>query len=570
MEGRFAQAREKYEHAAALDPSNPDYRQAARIALDHEVTALVQTAAKDRLRGDQSDASAALLQAYKLDPANIEVSEHLDQLGAEVARAEPQPIYSQADAAIGAAVQLEHAPGLRSFHIRGDEHRVIEEVFKDYGIEAMVDESVGGQQVRFDIGDATFAEAMRALHLLTGSFYVPLDEHRVVVARDTPNNRMRFMREDLETVYLPGLSQDTRTEVTNLAREVFQAQRVAVDSAAGSITLRAPRLDLDAFNATMHELLDGSSQVVLDVRFMQIAHTSTRNTGVQPPQSISAFNVYAEEQSILNANQSLVQEIISSGLAAPGDTLAILGILLASGDVSSSLFSNGIALFGGGLTQSALAPGSLTANFNLNSTDTREIDDIQLRLGDGQDGTLKLGTRYPIVTSQYSNLGSNVPSIAGLTGAGTSSNLSSLLSELSSVQPIPQVQYQDIGLTLKVNPKVLRNGNVALSIGLKLDGLTGSSVNGLPVLDNQSYEGVVMLRQGAAAVVAGELDESESRAISGTPGLSEIPGMSNLTGNNLQKNYSTLLIVMTPHVVRGTQNAGHSPMYRVVGTTPLP
>ena len=75
------------------------------------------------------------------------------------------------------------------------------------------------------------------------------------------------------------------------------------------------------------------------MRLIQIAHTSERNTGVQPPQSFSAFNVYAEEQSILNANQSLVQQIISSGLAAPGDTLAILGILLASGQVSSSLFS---------------------------------------------------------------------------------------------------------------------------------------------------------------------------------------------------------------------------------------
>ena len=91
----------------------------------------------------------------------------------------------------------------------------------------------------------------------------------------------------------------------------------------------------------MRELLDGRSQVLIDVRLIQIAHISQRNTGVQPPQTVSAINVYAEEQSILNANQSLVQQIISSGLAAPGDTLAILGILLASGQVSVPCYPTG-------------------------------------------------------------------------------------------------------------------------------------------------------------------------------------------------------------------------------------
>ena len=124
----------------------------------------------------------------------------------------------------------------------------------------------------------------------------------------------------------------------------------SLQQGAGTLTIRATTDKLNAFNATLRELLDGRSQVLLDVRLIQLAHTNQRNTGVQLPQQITAFNVYAEEQSILNQNQALVQQIISSGLAAPGDTLAILGILLASGQVSSSLFQNGIALFGGGLT----------------------------------------------------------------------------------------------------------------------------------------------------------------------------------------------------------------------------
>jgi Flp pilus assembly secretin CpaC len=98
---------------------------------------------------------------------------------------------------------------------------------------------------------------------------------------------------------------------------------------------------------------------------------------------------------------------------------------------------------------------------------------------------------------------------------------------------------------------------------LKIDALAGSSINGNPILDNRAFSGVVTLRKGEAAVVVSELDKTESRAVSGTPGISEIPGLNDLTGIDNQKNYASLLIIMTPHVVRGAQAAGHSPMMRV-------
>jgi len=128
---------------------------------------------------------------------------------------------------------------------------------------------------------------------------------------------------------------------------------------------------------------------------------------------------------------------------------------------------------------------------------------------------------------------------------------------------VPQVQYQDLGLTLKATPKVLRNNDVALTIDLKIDALAGSALNGNPILANRAYSGVVTLREGEGAVLISELDKQQTRALSGLPGLTEIPGLNNVTENNTQKTSSTLVIVITPHVVRGTQSAGHSPMMRV-------
>jgi hypothetical protein len=569
MDEHFEDALQNYDEAAKLDPGNSNYRLAADVARSHAVTALIQSAAKSRLRGDEAGSRAALARALKFDPKNIEATQHLYELVDNAASGQSRPLYQQSAGTEGDSAALAPLAGLHSFHIRSGQREIIQQVFKAFGVDATTDDSIQSTQARLDIDNANFMEAMRAVALITNSFYVPIDPHRVLVARDTRQNRQQFTRQEMETVYFSGLKPEEITEVSNLAKQVFDVQQLQIVPATGAITIRAPKETEEAFNTTIGGLIEGHNQVLLDIRLIQLAHMNGRNTGVTPPQSFSAFNVYAEEQSILNANQSLVQQIVSSGLAAPGDTLAILGILLASGQVSNSLFSNGVALFGGGLTQSALAPGGATANLNLNSSDSRELDQIQLRLGDGEQGILKEGERYPIQTSAFSSLSASVPNIPGLTGAGASGSLSSLLASVQGAVPsVPQVEYQDLGLSLKTTANVMRNNDVALTVDMQITALAGASINGNPILNSRVYSGVVTIKEGSAVVVASELDKSESRNISGTPGISEIPGLNNLTDKDVQKNYATLLIIITPHVIRGPQASGHSPVMRVEQSVP--
>jgi general secretion pathway protein D len=561
---QFDEAMRDYREAADLDPGNVNYAAATEVARSHEVTELIQTAAKARILGDKTAEKAALRKAAELDPNNIQVAQHLDEMTSDVAEARENAMAAQGADSLAPAPVLQPIAGTHSFHLKTDRRTAIQSVFRSFGIEASVDQSVTGPPVRFDMDNATFTQATQAVNMVTDSFTVALDAHRALVAKDTRQNRQQYMREEFETVYLGGMSAADMTEIGTLAKNVFQLQQAVVQQGTGTLTIRATTDRLNAFNATLRQLLDGRSQVLLNVRLIQLAHSNQRNTGVQPPQQITAFNVYAEEQSILNQNQALVQQIISSGLASPGDTLTILGILLASGQVSSSLFQNGIALFGGGLTQSGLSPGPATFNLNLNSSESRELDDLQIHLGDGDEGTIKSGSRYPIETSQFSNLGTSGISIPGLTTAGTSGSLSSLLSQLNTgAQTIPQVEYQDLGLTFKATPRVIRNGDVALTMDLKITALGGRALNGVPILNNRSYSGVVTLKDGAGAVIVSQVDKEESRALSGFPGLTEIPGLNTVTDTDVQRNYASLLIIITPHVIRGTQAAGHSPMIRI-------
>ena len=142
---------------------------------------------------------------------------------------------------------------------------MIQQVFKAYGLEATMDDSVRGTQIRLDMDDASFEQAMQTLSLITNTFYVPLDAHRVLVAaRHHGPIASSFTRQEVETVYLPGLTQTELTEMGNLAKNVFDVQQVGMtEPSAGTMTLRAPAETLNAFNATMRELLDGHNQVLL-------------------------------------------------------------------------------------------------------------------------------------------------------------------------------------------------------------------------------------------------------------------------------------------------------------------
>jgi general secretion pathway protein D len=259
--------------------------------------------------------------------------------------------------------------------------------------------------------------------------------------------------------------------------------------------------------------------------------------------------------SVLQGNESLVQQIISSGLASAGDYAAIAAILIASGQVSSTILSQPFATFGNGLSLTGLAPGSVTGNLALNSSDSRVLDRMTLRTLDQEESTIKSGTRYPIITSTYSSIAGSSINIPGLSTPGLSSTLASLgvsASALSSTtsQTIPQVQYQDLGLALKVKPYIQKDRDITLNLDLKIDSLSGTSINDIPVLDNQQYTAIITLKPGASAAVVSNLTKQQSSAVSGIPGLSELPGFQSTTNTNGQYDVSNLLIVITPHIVR--------------------
>jgi general secretion pathway protein D len=553
-------AERAFAKAVKADPSNREYASDLQIASQHRVTKLVQDADKAKLMGQPDVARAKLAEALTEDPKNPDVSQHIYDLAKLASTASPD---GSLNATFAPPIQLTPKPGKQSFHFRSTEQEVLRRVLDAYGIRMVDDGSLGSKTVRFDADDVGYAQAAHLANLATNSFIVPLDPVRVLVAKDSKDNHEKYDRMSLETLYLPGLTASEFSDMSNLAKNVLGVQQVTVQPQRGTLTVRAPVATLNALNRTFADLLDGKSEVLLDVKVYEVANTRTRLVGVQLPQTTTVFNVESEVNSVISSNASLVQQIISSGLASAGDLTAIAAILIASGEVSSSILNTPFATFGNGITLTGLAPGSVTGNLSLNVTDTRSLNQVQIRLDDNAEGTIRSGTRYPITTSSYSSIAATSVSIPGITSAGLSGILGGLgisASSLSTATPIPQVQYQDLGLIFKVTPRIERDDDVALKLDLKIQALQGSTLNGLPVLTNRSYTADIRLRNGASALVVGNLSRQESNAVSGTPGLSELPGFTALSSSTKEYDVSNLAILVTPHILRRRRNEMTGPL----------
>jgi len=126
-------------------------------------------------------------------------------------------------------------------------------------------------------------------------------------------------------------------------------------------------------------------------------------------------------------------------------------------------------------------------------------------------------------------------------------------------QPYPGSEYVDLGLKVKATPTLHENHQVTLQMEFEIKALTGTSINGIPVLSNRNVTQTVRLKEDETSVLAGLLDRQETKTITGIPGLATIPGAGYAFGvrnNTLQD--TELLILITPRRVRVPKRESHT------------
>jgi type II secretory pathway component GspD/PulD (secretin) len=133
--------------------------------------------------------------------------------------------------------------------------------------------------------------------------------------------------------------------------------------------------------------------------------------------------------------------------------------------------------------------------------------------------------------------------------------------------PYPGSQYEDIGLKVKATPRMHAGSEVTLQLSFEIRSLSGSNINGIPIISNRTVEQTVRVRENEPTLLAGIVDAEEARAIAGWPGTSQIPVVGYLTGSHNDNNKDNeLLIVITPRLLHAIPHSG-KPIYAGRDTT---
>lgn len=534
----------EFDQAATLVPRSVEYATTREMLRQELVYEHLERGNADMVKGSQVEAMAEFRSALQLDPQNEFAQQRVHDALGEWAPRQAQPPQIVEDVA---EIRVVPQEGRHEFHFRGDSRELFAQVGKAFGVSVIVDDSVMSRRVWFDIDAVDFYTAMRAACDVTHTFWASLEEKQVLVAADTPPNRQQYEQMSLRTFALPGASspQDL-TEVANVMRAVFELRFLSQSPRSFTISVRAPQRTMDAVTGFVENLADSRPEVTLDIHIYQISHSLMRNIGLHIPNQFQLFNIPAVALAGLGGQsiQDLINQFIATGGINQTGSQAISGLLAQLQSQQSSIFSQPLATFGGGLTFFGLSLDTLNAQLSLNESMTKSLEHATLRASQGKDATLHIGSRYPILNASFAPV-FNTPAIA------------QVIQNQSFTTPFPSFNYEDLGLNLKAKPTVHADSAVGLDLEMQIRSLEGASLNGVPIIANREYKGSITVMDGEPAVMAGSVSHSEQTSLNGIPGLGQIPGVNRIAvSNGKQDNDDELLVVITPHVISNPARSG--------------
>ncbi len=112
--------------------------------------------------------------------------------------------------------------------------------------------------------------------------------------------------------------------------------------------------------------------------------------------------------------------------------------------------------------------------------------------------------------------------------------------------------FVSVPLRLSITPQITDVGTVVLRVTIENNTInTGIAVGGVPGIDTQRMQSEVLVPDGGTTVMGGVLADQEGETRTRTPGLASIPVVGNLFKRKLTTRFnSEILFFITPHIYR--------------------
>jgi general secretion pathway protein D len=513
--------------AEELVPGNVEFMTMGEMLRQQIVGEQVEAGNHLAAAGDPNGAAQRFRTALSIDPQNAYVAQRLHDIEPIEGDAEHKHVL-QLLASVD-QINLEPAPGRKSFHIQADTRQVYTQIGAAFGIFMQFDQNLTSRIIRFDLDNVDFYTATQVAGMMTKAFWAPISSHEAMVATDTVETRKQYERLALRTFYVGNVSSQTDlNDLVNVMRTIFDMKLVSIQPSQNTITVRAPREQVEAVASLLDNLMDAKPELMLDVKESEIDTDRLRDSGLSLPTSFQVFSIPSEIRRVLGSDaQTVIDQLNRTGTIDPS-TISPSALANLAGSPLLAPF----LVFGKGNGLTGITVPSISAKLSANSSTATNLESMMLRAIDGEAATFRVGTRFPIVSSTFSNV---ALSTRGQVQVGNT----------------PQFTYVDLGITLKATPHYHSNGDVTLVLDLKIDALGTLQVNSIPDITSRSYAGTITVHDGEQSVITGLLSEQELRSVQGLPLLSNLPGLNTFLGSSSKERiHNELLIVITPHVVR--------------------
>lgn len=444
------------------------------------------------------------LRATAIDPSNSAAEQAIASLQTHLTPAPqksdiPQfPGDRQKLAAIAQPVEL-HAISDEPITLRmvEDSKVIYESIGKAAGVNVLFDPEYISKRISIDLTNTSLLDALRIIATTSNTFWKPVARGTIFVAADNRAKRQQLEQAAVQVFYLANVSQQNDlNDIQTALRNVLTEAKLYGVASQNAIIMRATPDQLLLAEQLIDDLDKAKAEVIVDVAVLQVDKEKIRNIGLQWPQTLSAT--------------------LTTASTASGATLTLNDLA----NLNAKNFS--------------LTVGTAQAEMLMTDSDTQILQNPRLRATDGQKATLKIGERIPVATGSFT-----VPTSAT---AGASQT---------------QFQYIDVGVNMEMTPTIHYNGDVSLKVKVEISSETGTStISGVtePIIGQQSVEETIRLTSGESNILGGLLQEQNNLAVSGTPGLGEVPLLKYLFSTQQHTiEHEEIVFLLTPHLVREMQ-----------------
>ncbi len=479
-----------YEKAIAENPKEYAYKMSLIRARLSASMFHVQSARGLVAEGNTGAALEEYNKALSYNPLDRSVYEEMRRLIEE-----PQPLEGQAEEVIEYPVKLLAPPDrIELKFTEAGLRSIFQALGKHADVNIIFDELFKDTPMTIDIAGKGFEDAVAYLCLASKNFYRIIDERTLIIVPDQPVKRIQYEQHAIKVFYLSNINaQDIFAALQQMLRSQIRAPNIFVDKTLNTVTIRDTPDNIMLAAQLIRRWDKPRPEVVVDLQVMEVTRQRLRQLGVD-----------------------LDNAALGLRYAGPG-----------AGE-DAGWYNLGAIKLGSASNFEVSLPSALIQLLQADS-DTKVLAQPRLRGVGDEEMSTKVGQKVPIPQTTFS------PIAAG----GVSQ------------QPITSFTYQDVGLEIKVKPKVHLEKEITLEIEVMITNIAGSGFANIPIISNREIKNVIRLKDGETNLLAGLLRDEERKSLRGIAGLASIPILGSLFGSTDKTiDQSDLVLTVTPYIIR--------------------